>query len=316
MSKEKGFSLIQIVIIIAAILIVVGSSSYLIYKKVSSKSSNSNNQNISETQNNQNTNTNSNESNKNNSSNTNSSNNIGESNIDYFKKLKESKVSQPTSVKFNYAATLDVQTFTLKTPLVYDNINKFAPFWIEDKSYKTWEDLLQSNTVIEGNSFITVNQVIDSFSHSLFYVGNRSNQDRLIKDCINDGDVMLTLAKFTLGMGSADYLGKEGGFKQNHEMLDELFKKFGTPTRYKYRDDGFLTLTFEYKDFTIYADVQPKITSDKIEYFELKEVMYYGGKTLDITEKLYEKNYPNVYKYTTDKNTMINEYLSKVTLRK
>lgn len=144
---------------------------------------------------------------------------------------------------------------------------------------------------------------------------NREDKTRSISECFNDGDISIQVAQFTYGMHSADYLDKEDGFQSNHEMLDILFDKFGTPTYYKYitnSSSNILQFTFEYKDFNIYVELFPYKTEDNLEYFNIQDIVFCGGNTLDLMENFeVTKTGTSRYTKTTDVHQMIEEFLKK-----
>ncbi len=237
-------------------------------------------------------------------------------NIEYFKNMKEIKDVEVDSINC-VLPTVEDQLYKIDVPITSEAIDKFGPFTLNDKQYENWEEVLNSEEIIEPESSIKIyeEQGKDYTHYNAIRIWNEKNQSRTIRECFEDGSIAMDLAKFTFGTSDEMYLGESEEFVNSHENLDILFKKLGTPTSYEYFDDlynegGFLN--FEYEKFSIKVQISPIKNIEGLETFDLLSVTYYGNNTLKLEE---EKDEHSITTRTEDKNDFINKYLEKVEYR-
>ena len=297
MKKLKTKSKIYIAIAVVAILIAV-IVAIILFTNKSQKSTEQSNSNITVS---------------NTSKESSKEKNKSKTNVEYFQNLKE-KHKEIETLKINIVN--EDEYYPAPVPLTTETLNKLGPFSgklnSDDNRYQTWDDLLNSKeTVKAGDKLGILVEGRGVAGYALLW--NRESEDRTAKECFEDGDISITVTKFTFGLYSAEYLGKEE-FTYNHEMLDCLFEQFGTPTYYRYLmqnpADGNLELIFDNDNFSIDVEIMPRKSEENGEWMQLQEITYFGGKSLEMAEKLEVKqNKTSKFTKTSDLNKMIEEYL-------
>ena len=289
-----------IILLVIAVVVIIGASIFLLnMKNINNENSEVNNLDNSGTPN---------------VSNNTSNVSTGKTNIEYFQELKPITKVNISTINCRLM-NADEDFSTVNVPISSEEMDKFAPFTVSNNTYESWDEFLNSSETVEAEEFLYVQgeKLIDT---GPIYLWNAEKENRSVKECFEDGNILIGVAKFTFGMYSADYLGKPEGFVGNHEMLDTLFEKFGTPKYYKYIANGtssLLQLIFEYENCDVYVEIYPGKTKDGLEYFSIQDITYCGGRTLEIIDQ-YEirKTGKTRYTKTNDVNKMIEEYLKNV----